>query len=193
MLDQLANGAAIAVLNRILVRETWARDKLAPFSGRTARFDLPPFSLTLAVGEGGLFVAIEGSEPSVTIGASLAALPLALNNPQAAMRDVSLKGDAEFAQALAFVLQNLRPEPEEELSKFIGDVAAQRIVGVMRAAAAGWRERSERMLDNAAHYFVSENPMVISRAESASFVEEVNRLRDDAARLAKRVERLQSQ
>ncbi|MGH6624354.1 MAG: ubiquinone biosynthesis accessory factor UbiJ [Burkholderiaceae bacterium] len=191
MLDQLANGAAITVLNRMLVRETWARDKLAPFSGRTARFELPPLSLTLAVGEGGLFVASESDEPAVTIGASLAALPLALNDPQAAMRDVSLKGDAEFAQALAFVLQNLRPEPEEELSKVFGDAAAQRIVGVLRAAALGWRERAGRMLDNAAHYFVSENPMVVTRAESANFVDQVNRLRDDAARLAKRVERLQ--
>ena len=63
----------------------------------------------------------------------LAALPLALGDPQAALRNVSLKGDADFAQALAFVLQNLRPEPEEELSRFVGDAAAQRIVGLLRA------------------------------------------------------------
>lgn len=191
MLEQLANTAAVSVLNRMLAREPWARDKLAPFAGRAARFNLAPFSLTLAVAEGGLLAATENAEAAVTIGASLAALPLALDDPQAALRDVSLVGDAEFAQALGYVLQNLRPEPEEELSKFFGDAVAQRMVSLLRAAAAGWRERSSRMMDNAAHYFVSENPMVVARAEGESFSDAVTRLRDDVARLAKRAERLQ--
>lgn len=191
MLEQLANTAAISILNRMLAREVWAREKLAPFAGRVARFNVAPFSLTLAVAEGGLFTASESVEPAVTIGASLAALPLALDDPQAAMRYISLVGDAEFAQALGYVLQNLRPEPEEELSKFFGDVAAQRMVGVVRAAAAGWRERGGRMMDNAAHYFVTENPMVVARVEGESFGAAVTRLRDDVARLAKRAERLQ--
>jgi ubiquinone biosynthesis protein UbiJ len=188
MIEQLTTTAALGVLNRMLAREQWARERLAPFAGRVARFEAPPFALAFRIDEGGVFADSERAEPAVTVGADLAALPLALGDPQAMMRNVSLKGDADFAQALAFVLQNLRPEPEEELSRFVGDVAAQRIVGFLRSSASHWRELAERMLENSAHYLVTENPMIVGRDEVSEFNAEVARLRDDVARLEKRVE-----
>jgi len=188
MIEQLATTAALGVLNRMLAREQWARERLAPFAGRVARFEAPPFALAFRIDEGGVFADSERAEPTVTVGADLAALPLALGDPQAMMRNVSLKGDADFAQALAFVLQNLRPEPEEELSRFVGDVAAQRIVGFLRNSASHWRELAERMLENSAHYLVTENPMIVGGDEVSEFNAEVARLRDDVARLEKRVE-----
>ena len=188
MIDQLLNQTAVAVLNRLLGREAWAREKLAPFAGRVVRFEAAPFSLQWTVVEGGTLAASEDGVPSVTIGLALASLPFALIDPQAATRDIRLDGDAEFAQALSFVLQNLRPEPEEELSRFVGDAAATRIVGFLRLAASHWRQLAERMLDNAANYVVTENPMVVGRDEVAAFVQDVARLRDDVARLEKRID-----
>ena len=190
MIDQLASSAAIALLNRMLAREQWARDKLAPFAGRSARFDAAPLSLTLQVSDSGTFEVAHTAEPAVTIGVALSSLPLAMLDPQAAMKDVRLSGDAEFAQALAFVLQNLRPEPEEELSRFIGDAAAQRLVGFMRTSAAQWKQIAESMLDNTAHYVVTENPMVVGRDDLDSFNQEVNQLRDAVVRIEKRIELL---
>lgn len=187
MIDQIANSAGIAVLNRMLSREQWARDKLVSFAGRSARFDAAPFALTLKVAADGTFGAADDGEPAVTIGVALSSLPLAMLDPAAAMKDVRLSGDAEFAQALAFVLQNLRPEPEEDLSRFFGDVAAQRIVGFMRASASQWKQIAERMLENAAHYVVAENPMVVGRDDIESFGREVNEVRDAVARIEKRI------
>jgi ubiquinone biosynthesis protein UbiJ len=192
MIDQFASSAAIAVLNRMLTREQWARDKLAPFAGRSARFDAPPFTLTLQVADGGMFAAADQGEPAVTIGVALSSLPLAMLDPQAAMKDVRLSGDAEFAQALAFVLQNLRPEPEEELSRFIGDAAAQRLVGLMRASASQWKQIADNMLDSTAHYVVKENPMVVGSDDLGAFTQDVNGLRDAVARAEKRIDRLVS-
>ena len=192
MIDQFASSAAIAVLNRMLVREQWARDKLAPFAGRSARFDAAPFTLTLQVADDGVFAAANPSEPAVTVGIALSSLPLAMLDPKAAMKDVRLSGDAEFAQALAFVLQNLRPEPEEELSRFVGDAAAQRLVGFMRASASQWKQVADNMLDSTAHYVVTENPMVVGRDDLEVFNQDVNRLRDAVARAEKRIDRLAS-
>jgi ubiquinone biosynthesis protein UbiJ len=188
MIEQLTTAAAVSLLNRMLLRESWACERLAPFAGRVARFEALPFALSLKIDEGGRFADAERGEPVVTVGLDLASLPLALGDPQAPLRNVSLKGDADFAQALAFVLQNLRPEPEEELSRFVGDVVAQRIVGLMRLSASYWRQLAERMLDSGAHYVVSENPMVAGRDEVEEFNAAVARLRDDVARLEKRVE-----
>ena len=190
MIDQIASSAAITLLNRTLAHEQWARDKLAPFAGRSARFDAAPFALTLQVTDAGMFALADNGEPAVTIGVALSSLPLAMLDPQAAMKDVQLSGDAEFAQALAFVLQNLRPEPEEELSRFIGDAAAQRLVGFMRASASQWKQIAENVLDNTAHYVVTENPMVVGRDDLENFSRDVNHLRDVVARIEKRIDLL---
>lgn len=190
MIDQLASGAAVALLNRLLARETWAREKLAPYAGRIARIEALPFVLNLAVAEGGTLAAAQG-EPSVTVTVDSTSLPQALVEPQAVMRNVRLAGDAEFAQALSQVLQNLRPEPEEELARFVGDAAAVRIVGLLRAALAQAQANAERLARTAADYFVAENPMLVARGEAEDFSREVARLRDDVERLAKRIELLE--
>jgi ubiquinone biosynthesis protein UbiJ len=122
----------------------------------------------------------------------VASLPKALLEPKAIMRNVRLAGDAEFAQALSYVLQNLRPEPEEELSRFIGDAAAQRIVGFLRAAFAQVQDAGARLATTAADYFIAENPLLVARQEADSFARDVAALRDDVERLGKRIDNLKT-
>jgi ubiquinone biosynthesis protein UbiJ len=189
VLDQIASNAAAAVLNHMLSREPWARAVLAPFAGRGVRLQAAPFSVQLGIGADGGFTAQAG-DPSVTIGVDPASLPQVLLDPKAALRNVRLEGDAEFAQSLSGVLQKLRPEPEEELSRFIGDAAAVRIVGVLRAALAGAREAGSRLAAQSADYLVAENPMLVGRPQMEAFAGDVARLRDDVDRLAKRIDLL---
>jgi ubiquinone biosynthesis protein UbiJ len=189
MLDQIASQAAVTLLNRLLAREAWAREKLAPFAGRVARLELPPMAVTFAVGEGGTLTAAQG-EANVTLTADTAALPALLTDPKALMRNVKLQGDAEFAQALGFVLQNLKPEPEEDLAPFVGDAAAVRIVGFARAAFAQALDAGKRLSATAADYFVAENPLIAAKDDVEAFVCEVNELRDATDRLAQRIARL---
>ena len=187
MLDQIASSAAAAVLNHMLAREPWARAALAPFGGRSARLQALPFSVQLGISADGNFTADAGA-PTVTVGVDATALPRMLLEPKAALRNVRLEGDAEFAQTLSSVLQKLRPEPEEELSRFVGDAAAVRIVALLRAALAGAREAGSRLAVQTADYLVAENPMLVSRQEMASFAADVAGLRDDVERLAKRID-----
>lgn len=191
MLDQFASDAAVALLNRLLARERWARERLMPFAGRGARIECGPFVVQLGVRDGGTLEAAAAA-PDVTISMDPAALPQALLEPRAIMRNVRLDGDAEFAQALSYVLQNLRPEPEEALSRFVGDVAAQRIVGFLRAAFAQAQQAGARLATTAADYFVAENPLLVARSEADAFARDVAALRDDVERLAKRIEHLAS-
>jgi ubiquinone biosynthesis accessory factor UbiJ len=191
MLDQFASQATVTLLNHLLAREAWAREQLAPFAGRRARVEAFPFVLLLGVAPGGRFEVGSG-EPNVTITVDGAQLPSLLFDPQALLRNVRLSGDAEFARALSQVLQNLRPEPEEDLARFVGDAAAVRIVGFLRAVATQMREGSNRLAATAADYFVAENPLLVTREDADSFSSAVAALRDDADRLGKRIEHLEN-
>jgi ubiquinone biosynthesis protein UbiJ len=128
--------------------------------------------------------------PAGTITLDIASLPQALLEPRAALRNVGLAGDAEFAQALSHVLQNLRPEPAEELSRFVGDAAAERIVGLLRAGLAQIRDGNARLAKTTASYFVAENPMLAARADADTFARDVAALRDAVDRLATRLDAL---
>lgn len=187
VLDQIASTAAAAALNHLLAREPWARERLARFAGRSARLQAMPFAVQLAVAADGSFTADAGA-PTVTLGVDAAALPQVLLDPKSALRNVRLEGDAEFAQVLSDVLQKLRAEPEEELARFVGDAAAVRIVALLRSALQAARDAGGRLATSTTDYLVDENPLLVGGAQMRTFANEVARLRDDAERLAKRVD-----
>jgi ubiquinone biosynthesis protein UbiJ len=188
VIDRLAASAVADLLNRLLARETWARDRLMPFADRVARFETPLAAVALRIAADGNVIAADAATPAqVSIGVDLAALPNALVDPQALLRDVRLSGDAEFAQALGFVLQNLRPEPEEELSRFVGDVLAHRLIALLRTALTEGRAAGQRLATTAADYFVTESPLLVARGDAEQFGRDVVALRDRVERLAKRL------
>src|SRR5262249_48324688 len=144
----------------------------------------------LGIAQGGNFAAEDGT-PHVTIVVDSAQIPVLLFDPKAVLRNVRLEGDAEFAQALSQVLQNLRPEPEEDLARFVGDAAAVRIVGLLRAIAEQIRAGGARLSATTADYFAAENPLLVTRQEAERFSADVASLRDTAERVEKRLERLE--
>ncbi len=186
MLPDLAASAAVRVLNRLLDREASARERLKAYAGRAAQFELPPFSLLLGVDADGHFTVVTG-QADVTITVDPSSLPAALLDSNALMRNVRLSGDAEFAQGLSQVLQRLRPDPEEELARFVGDAAAVRIVGLMRSAAAAAADGAQRLARSTTDYLVAENPMLVSRLQADQFTRDVGELRDAVERLDKRL------
>jgi ubiquinone biosynthesis protein UbiJ len=190
----LLSRTAVAVLNRMLAREAWARERLQPHAGRVARFEAGPFSLVFAIAPDGCCAVADPAAalaPHVTLAIDAAALPQALSDPKAMLRNVRLTGDAEFAQALGQVLPNLRPEPEEELAPFFGDALAVRLVGFARAAFAQARDAGGRFANSTVDYFVAENPMLADRVAVDAFGSQVVTLRDAVERLDKRVDRLE--
>jgi len=95
------------IANRVLERESWAREKLAPFAGRCARVEAFPFALLLGVAQGGRFEVGTG-EPHVTIAVDGAQLPALLFDPQALLStDLSLSPE----QILAFFMRRWQMEP----------------------------------------------------------------------------------
>ncbi|MCK9387925.1 MAG: hypothetical protein M0Q22_05950 [Sulfuritalea sp.] len=185
----------LAAINHLLGQATWAREKLMPFAGHAAQIRLPPFEAAFLIGEDGCIATTEPTttaevEPEVSISLPAATPLLALQGKDAVMRAARIEGSAEFAEALGFVIRNLRWDAEEDLSKIVGDIAAHRIVAGARDLA-GWQRRAAlNLAENLAEYFTEEQPLIARRAAIADFSAEVVRLRDDVARLEQRLEKL---
>ena len=181
-----------ATLNHLLAQEDWARAKLAPHAGKTARFDAGFQCLDLTVeATGFVSLASGGADPAVTIKVKAADLPLIAQDMQKAFSYVRIEGDADFANGISQVSQGLRWDVEDDLAKLFGDVAAVRMVSAARAGFAAAKDGHRRLAENVAEYLTEEKPVLMRPPAVTGFATEVARLRDDVERMQKRIKKLE--
>lgn len=179
-----------AAINHLLAQELWARDKLAAHAGKVAWLDSGVLVVKLKVAPDGMLCAAVDEAPNVTIRVRLADLPLIMQDRERAFSYVKIEGDADFANTISQLSQTLRWEVEEDLSKWVGDIAATRIVAGARAVAENARSTRQKLAENLAEYFLEENPTLMRPQAVADFTGDVTKLRDDVERLSKRIEKL---
>lgn len=183
-----------AAINHLLVQEAWARAKLMPHVGKIAAFDAGLMTVRLKVAADGMVEAANGASSdeaaAVTIRAQLSDLPLILQNRERAFSYVKIDGDADFANTISQLSQSLRWDAEGDLAGVVGDIAARRIAMGARSALDAAKSLQRSVSENAAEYFLEENPMLMRPQAIADFTQDVTRLRDDVARLSKRIEKL---
>jgi ubiquinone biosynthesis accessory factor UbiJ len=190
-LDFLLQSPWARLANRVLRDHPLAQERLKRFAGKIARFRSGPFDLPLLVGpDGGVEVAPASADVDVTIDIPPALLPRLASHDEAAMKSVGFEGDAEFAQEISYLVRNLKWDVEEDLSRVTGDIVAHRIVSGARDLHAWSREARERLGANVQEYLTEERPALVPRRDAEAFVRDVDTLRDDAARLEKRIELL---
>ena len=181
-----------AAINHLLAAEPWARAQLSPHVGKTLHVVVQPFTVGLSVVADGTVLRATSTVPAdTTLTLPYSALPRMLTGgTDAVMRDLRLDGDAEFAQAVSMLAKNLRWDVEDDLSKVVGDAASHRVVSAARWTGAEVRQTSQRMTAAVTEYLLEENPQLVRPRAVAILADGVRQLRDDLARLEKRLERL---
>ena len=193
------------VLNRGLPRSPRAQQLCAELSGRRLAVAVAPVQ---AAGGGHFLVestgvslklstvtreALASAPPDATItGGPFSLLALSGPAPEAVLQrgDVRIDGDAELAQKFRELALLLRPDPEEELSLVLGDVAAHQ-VGRFARAAFGWTGKAaSTTVRNFAEYLGHERRDLVPRNEAEQFLQGVDTLREDVDRLAARIDLL---
>jgi ubiquinone biosynthesis protein UbiJ len=179
------------VLNHLLTQNQWARDELLPFSGKTVHFNIPPAHASLTVLEdGNLAMAgeVPASDASIQLSPSLALRLLAKDAD--AMSQVRIEGDTELAKTLAKVLQSIKWDYEEDLSKVLGDISANKTSAILKSSAHEAKKQAVNFAEMAAEYWQEENPLIAKKRHVEDFVQNVDALRDDVERLEKRLAKL---
>ena len=189
----MLDPAATAFVNHLLRGAGWARDELKRFTGKTARFEVVPFVISLTVLENGeLAPALADAIPSTTIRLTPGLMLRLSARDESAWREVDIAGDIEFASAIRQVARNLRWDVEEDLSRVFGDVTAHR----MAESGRTFRRWGEQAVENTgrsfAEYWTEEQPLIAAARDIEEFNRAVDRVRDDVARVEKRIETLRA-
>ena len=181
----------VGALGHLLAREVWARERLRPHAGGVVCIEAGPVVLALRIDGHGMLIACDaGGVPDVTLALPADAPLRLLLDRQSLFAGVRLAGSADVAEALAFVFRNLRWDVEEDLARVVGDIPARRLSMLGQRVGHQLHEGGRRLAANVAEFASEEAGLVVAAREVAAFVSDVDRLRDDLARLEKRLQRL---
>ena len=186
MFDQLAG----APLNHLLRSNAWARELLKPHAGKVACLRCLPFETRLAVQDSGELAAARDAPAAVTLTLTPGLVLRIVARDETAWRDVAVEGDTAFAGVIHQLWQHLHWDAEEDLSKLVGDAAAHRIAGSGRTLQQWLHSGGDSLARSFSEYWTAEQPLIAEKSAVARFNADIDRLRDDVARLEKRIELL---
>jgi ubiquinone biosynthesis protein UbiJ len=189
--------SAERLLNRFVSESTPARHKLRDLAGKTLALEVAGLSLTvrIAAHPDRIAVAPVGNEAAadVTIRATpLDLLKLAGRDRLADLREThaQIRGDLHVAEDFAELLRFAKPDAEEELARWVGDVPAHGLGETARRLLA-WAERTHLAMEtNIAEYLQEESEQLPHRSEYVRFVQDVETLRDAIERDEQRLTRI---
>jgi len=146
MVDELQNRLVL-FLNHVLQQEPAAQDRLRRQVGKPVRLQWSDFHLTLAATPAGLLERCTGTrsaELTVTMTQSspLTLLQTLLGGDKPA---VDIRGDVQLAAEVAWLVDHVRWDTEEDLSRVVGDAAAYRLMQLARTGVQGLRAFMDRM------------------------------------------------
>lgn len=184
-------AAALGILNHLLDQTPGAHERLRAHAGQRACLALGSARLSFLIDGQGRFVESAEEGHAVTIRLPADALLRLLHQREGVLREARIEGDAALAEVLGQVLKSLRWDVAEDISRVVGDVAAERIVGAARGTLARGNDLAARFATSGAEYLADEAGMLVRPSAAAPLAGDIDTLRDDVARLQKRIELLE--
>ena len=185
-----AHSSATA-LNHLLTQNSWALPRLARYEGKTVQFDIAPFSFACTIlADGSLRCADESASADALCVIAPSLLPRLVLHDENARTEIHSEGNAELLAEIFFLSRNLRWDAAEDLSGLTGDVAAERIVQTAHSTQQQLRDAVINFSHAAAEYWTEERPLLAKPQQISAFMQQVDTLRDDVARLEQRINRL---
>ena len=187
------------MLNRNIAASSHASLLAQRLSGATLQVDVDGFTRVRAVMHADRLNLLAGDDSpadAVISGSPPALLSLlrtsSAGSPAANRRNTAqIRGNAEIANLYKELFSAARPDLEEELSRWIGDLPARHVSRIAQDLGA-WLKRTRRIAgENLTEYWQEESRDLPSRTEADEFLHGVDQLREAADRLEARINRLQ--
>ena len=186
---------ATRFLQHLTNQNNWSREYLLPFAGKVVQFDIAFIKTNLLILEdGSMSIAGETAAQSIGLGANIHAPPSLvlrmLAGDEAAKTQIKIDGDTHLAAELGKVLQHMRWDVEEDLSKIVGDIAANKTASAAKSVFLEAKKQTINVAEMISEFWQEEKPILAKKRHVAEFNANVDTLRSDVARLEKRLEKL---
>ncbi len=186
----VAGGPVRFMLDKGVAASTTASGLCDRLEGKTLQLDPGSAELAVyfAVADGRLSLhpgRAEQADAALT-GTPLNLARLSIGESAAVIRsgDVQVSGDTDVAEQFQYLLQLVRPDLEEELSKVTGDVVAHEI-GRFSRGLAGWAGKVAESLGRSTGEYLSEESEALA---TATEIEEFCTQVDDLSAAVERLE-----
>lgn len=198
LMSGTVSQAICLVLNHLLDQQRSSKAKLQKEAGKVLSLTVSPMQFQLRVNDQGYFQVASpsnGVSPAADtqIAMQWADLIGSVSNPNAMSRKAAISGDMDFAQTVSTVINDLSWDPERDLSRIVGDAQAVWIMNTLSALGTNARDVVQRFKGNLREYVVHEKSLAPTASEFDDFRSQVGQLRDEIARLEKRLSRLNTQ
>jgi ubiquinone biosynthesis protein UbiJ len=191
-----------AVFNRNIAASTQAAALTRRLEGTSLQIDIEGITRIRAAVAGGRLGLLTGepepgvqdsSPPDAFISGSPPALLQLLRSASSANTKsaVQIRGDAEIANLYRELFAAARPDLEEELSRWVGDMPARHLSQLAKSIRT-WARRARRTAgDNIAEYLQEEGRDLITRTELEEFLRGADEVREAADRVEARLSRIE--
>ena len=130
----------VLFINHVLMQEPEAQARLVRQKGRVVRLQWRDFSMQLAATPAGLWELAPAATPDLLLTVTdTSPLDLAKNALKGDKPGVRIEGDVQFAGEVNWLIEHVRWDAEEDLSRFIGDAPAHTIANIGRGMAQALR------------------------------------------------------
>jgi ubiquinone biosynthesis accessory factor UbiJ len=189
-------ASAEALLNRCIDSSAQAAAVARRLQGTSLQIDIDGMTRIRASAHHGRLALVAGDDSAADAALS-GSLPALLQlfkggeNRGFTTPAAQIRGDAEIANRYRELFVLARPDPEEELSRWIGDLPARRVSLFAGRALAFVRRARRTAGENIAEYLQEEGRDLVNRTELDEFLRGVDELRETADRIEARLGRLE--
>ena len=189
-------ASAEAVLNRNIAASTRAAALAQRLEGTSLQVDVDGITRVRTTCFGGRAALLAGDDSpadAVISGSPPALLQMfRAATPSAQTRSsVQIRGDAEVANLYRELFAAARPDLEEELSRWVGDLPARHL-SQLALSVRTWARRARRTAgENIAEYLQEEGRDLVTKTEMEEFLRGVDGIRDGLDRIEARLNGLE--
>lgn len=184
-------------LNRVLALDAESAQRMRALESRAIELSWSGAGLGLRIGvrDGRLCVGpLEDAAPDLSVSSTLAGFvgmlfPARADTPLTAGK-VQISGDAELARRLEQLVREFEPDIEGAFTRVLGATAGPVLARTLKSGFDWARSSATTLAQDGAEYLRDETGDIVAREELDAFADAVDRVRDDAERLAARVARL---
>ena len=181
-------------INDYIALDPEAPEKLIAFDGKWICIEVLGINRNIYLFIDGPHISVLpecDAEPDTIIsGTPSALIKLGVNRDAAPLlfaREVEIRGDVRVGRQFKSLLADMDIDWEEQLSTFVGDVAAHSIFNAFNELRNWGRSATSNFTDDVSEYLQEESRDVVSGAEMEAFFEDIDALRNDADRLEAKI------